>query len=252
MKDQAEELNGSTFDRNMDAAVILGLFEKDEEGNYTPTKRGKKIGYGLTDGEERTIFRDVIRESEFYKRLLNIMSDKLTEKNGEQYLSRDDVMKEIGINFDFGVGDRTLESASGTFLRVMDAAGLGTYTRGHNNYPTRLVVNDEYTDFLKTIREDEMNEENDNEETAEKDKPENEESEHTLLSQSGNEKPEQDLNSESPHTSEGQNHEETHEEEIVIKEALGRSMKVHINVDVSSSDRECDEVLELIEVLQSD
>ena len=71
----------------------------------------------------------------------------------------------------------------------MDAAGLGVYTQGRGDYPTRLVVNDGYTDFLRTIggdegtTENEMSQETAKPTTEEKDKQNATEPDQSQLSQ---------------------------------------------------------------------
>ena len=72
LEENVEDLQGSTFDQNLKAAVKLNLFE-EEDGLYRPTTEGKKIGYGLNDEEEMDLFRKVIRGNEFYSDLLRIV-----------------------------------------------------------------------------------------------------------------------------------------------------------------------------------
>ncbi|WP_280585481.1 hypothetical protein [Halorubrum sp. Boch-26] len=130
LEEQTDELGGSTFDRTLEAAVRLGLFS-ELDGEYQATTEGKQIGYGrLAPEEEKELFRDLVSGYGFYRELLKIVGGELTSNNGEQYLERDIVQSEIGINFDFGVGDRTLKSAAGTFLQILDQCGVGNYTRG--------------------------------------------------------------------------------------------------------------------------
>ncbi|WP_459194739.1 hypothetical protein [Halosimplex sp. J119] len=257
LEEETEDLEGTTFDRNLEAAVILGLFKKDEDGLYTPTKRGKRIGYGPDNGEEEKIFREIVRENEFYNQLLEIVGDKLTEKDGEHYLSRDDVMKQIGINFDFGVGDRTLESASGTFLKVLDAAGLGEYTQGRSGYPTRLVINDEFTGFVANI-----------EETEEEDSEEPTEEHHSGTDDEAadqeapaEEAPAEEVGDPAEIRAKVQpfeeavdegSKEETVEETTVEKTLNNGAVEVEVNIEISSSDWDSEEVVELINTIQSE
>lgn len=155
LEEETDELEGSTFDRTLEAAVRLGLFS-ESDGEYQATTKGKQIGYGrLSPEDEKELFRDLVSEYEFYRELLKIVGGELTSNNGEQYLERDVVQSEIGINFDFGVGDRTLKSAAGTFLQVLDECGVGKYTRGQGDYPTRLVINEEYSEFLSRLTTEE-------------------------------------------------------------------------------------------------
>ena len=238
LEDSVDDLQGSTFARNLEAAQKLGLFE-EEDGLYSPTTNGKKLGYGLNEDEEDEFFRELIREYEFYNDLLRIVGEDLTEKGGEQYLVRNNIQSAIGINFNFGVGDRTLESAAGFFLKVLEAAGIGEYKRGTGDYPGRLVVNDDYSGFLADVVGD----------AATEDEAENE---------NQAEPPTDSQNS--PRQEDGQKQEEQEpieetadiyfEDSIQADEA--KAVAVKINIDISSSDWGSSDVIDLIKALQSE
>ncbi|MBV0924606.1 hypothetical protein KTS45_10390 [Halomicroarcula limicola] len=250
LEEIVDDLEGSTFNRNLEAAVLLGFFEEDENGKYTPTKRGKMIGYGPDEGQETDIFREIIRENEFYNELLEIVGNELDESGEKRYLTRDKVMRQIGINFDFGVGDRTIESASGVFLKVLDAAGLGTYKRGQGSYPTRLEINDEYTGFVESISADGKSGDPDNSEEEKDDS-----AKQTELSQI-DEDIDGAMNGESKNGNSEQSEPSESVEEVVEKEIVdtpaGESIEVQVNIEVSSTDWESEEVIKFIEAIQSE
>ena len=247
LEEEVDDLSGTTFDRNLEAAVLLGLFDKNEDNLYTPTRRGKRIGYGPENGEETEIFKGVVRENEFYNQLLDIVGDELTENEEERYLSRDDVMREIGINFNFDVGDRTLEAASATFLRVLDAAGLGTYTRGSSGHPTRLVINDEFMRFAESSVGEQVSQEEEEIKDDEVDSSDDSTEEDELkgdtefINQEGGGDPQEE--------SRGTDTEIKRE---VIEEVENDSINVQVNIDISSSDWGSEDVIEFLEAIQSE
>jgi len=208
------------------------------------------IGYGPDDGQETEIFRDIIRENEFYSKLLEIVGKNLEENNGEHYLKRDTVMKQIGINFDFGVGDRTIESASGVFLKVLDAAGLGSYKQGRSDYPTRLEINDEYTGFVESISDGKESNEG-QEENYEESTEEQTESGH-VKEEIDEEITEESNNENINNSNTGDSVEEVIEEEVVVNSSLDSSIKVQVNIDISSKDWGSEEVVNFIEAIQSE
>lgn len=240
LEEKIEDLQGSTFARNLEASVKLGLFEEDE-GYYQPTREGKIIGYGLDEDDKKELFRELVQKNEFYDELLQIVGDSLEEAGGEQYLPRDDVQREIGINFDFGVGDRTIESAANTFLKVLEAAGVGTYKQGRSGYPTRLVVNEEYSGFLSnSVGEDSQEKEEDLEESSQskltvRDGGEVEENE-----SSSNEELEEEVTP------------RENQKEMTLTQEIDGEIDVKINIEISSSDWESDDVISLVKSLQND
>jgi hypothetical protein len=242
LEDKVEELQGSTFDRTLEAAVRLGLFEKAENG-YKPTTKGKKIGYQrLSEEGEQELFRTTVKEYEFYNELLQIVGGELTSKNGEQYLERDVVQSEIGINFDFGMSDRTLESAAGTFLQVLDKCGVGEYKRGHSDYPTRLVVNEEYSEFLSDSQPEETEE---GEPTKEDDPSE--------IDRGNGESGQDDTESSAELTTISPSS-NLQDESVELSETIEKETKagfdVTVHIEVSSTDWESEEVISLIDSLK--
>lgn len=247
LEEMVPDLQGTTFSQNLAGVVKLGLFKEIDEV-YEPTTKGKKIGYGLSDEEEEELFREIVHEYDFYNNLLNIVGEDLKEDSGKQYLVRDDVQSEIGINFQFGVGDRTLESAAATFLRVLDAAGVGTYKRGSRGYPTRLVVNDEYSGFLAEIVGGDSDESETDSATQEESTSQNGEMPPVNGKQSylneHNDQQKTENGSQSSNISEQQLH-----EDLMIQSSAEDCMDIEINIEVSSSDWSSSEVVELVEAL---
>lgn len=247
LEEGVEDLQGSTFSRTLEAAVRLGLFDKTENG-YKPTTEGKRIGYGrLSEEDEKELFRSLVKGYDFYNELLEIVGGKLTSEDGEQYLARDVVQSEMGINFDFNVGDRTLQSAAGTFLQVLDECGVGEYKRGNQGYPTRLVVNEEYSEFLS----DSASEEPDDEEPAQEELPIEEEEEE------GTEEVKEEAD-DPPETGEEQSasqpltNPQSADADLsqTINPEMGSRFEVAINIEVSSADWESEEVISLLESLK--
>ncbi len=248
LEKEVEELQGSTFNRTLEAAVRLGLFEETDKG-YKPTTEGKKIGYGrLSDNEEKELFRRLVKQYDFYNALLEIVGGSLTSDDGEQYLEREVVQSEMGINFDFGVGDRTLESAAGTFLQVLDECGVGEYKRGQSGYPTRLVVNEEYSKFLSDSASEQPEEEGQEPTQEELPIDEDEEEENSQEKEEGMESPE---NTASP-TSEKDSNDEGVEVSQTIESSLESDFDVTVNIEVSSSDWESEEVISLIDSIKDE
>ncbi|MFC7113835.1 hypothetical protein ACFQH2_00950 [Natronoarchaeum sp. GCM10025703] len=245
LEEGVEDLQGSTFSRTLEAAVQLGLFEKTENG-YKPTTEGKRIGYGrLSDEEEKELFRSLVKQYDFYNTLLEIVGGSLTSDDGEQYLEREVVQSEMGINFDFGVSDRTLESAAGTFLQVLDECGVGEYKRGQSGYPTRLVVNEEYSEFLS----DSASEEPEDEEPTQEELPIDEDDEEG----NNNEKENKDLESSDGTTPSSpiNSQEENVEVSQTIEESIESGFDVTVNIEISSADWESEEVTSLINSLKN-
>ena len=248
LEEDVEDLQGSTFSRTLEAAVRLGLFEKTENG-YKPTTEGKRIGYGrLSDEEEKELFRSLVKKYDFYNALLDIVGGSLTSDDGEQYLEREVVQSEMGINFDFGVSDRTLESAAGTFLQVLDECGVGEYKRGQSGYPTRLVVNEEYSEFLSDSASEEPEEAEEDEEPAQEELPIEENDE-----EDNGEGEDEDL--ESPNTTTPSSSTDSQDEDVEVSQTIEESVEsgfdVTVNIEVSSEDWESEEVIELIDSLKN-
>lgn len=235
LEESVEGLQGTTFMQNLKAAVELGFFEEND-GLYQPTTKGKRIGYGLDSAQQRELFREVINDYEFYHELLGIVGDELEENNGEQYLSRDEVQRAIGINFEFSVSDRTLESAAGTFLKLLDAAGVGEYKQGRKGHPTRLVVNDQYSGFLANLNAEEQGGGGD-------------------VSDDNNSEGNADVD-EVVEGNAGQEPDAVEEQEKVRTEQMyhsaGDGTDVEINIEISSADWTSDEVIEFVESLQEE
>lgn len=251
LEEETEDLQGSTFSRTLEAAVRLGLFEQTENG-YKPTTEGKRIGYRrLSDEEEKELFRKLVKQYDFYNALLEIVGGNLTSDDGEQYLEREVVQSEIGINFDFGVSDRTLESAAGTFLQVLDECGVGEYKRGQSGYPTRLVVNEEYSEFLSDSASEEP-EEQEEKESVQAEGSMNEDSEEEK--EGNSEEKEENLSSavdsenSSPRTD---TQEENVEVSQTIEESIESGFDVSINIEISSADWESEEVISLIDSIKN-
>lgn len=246
LEDGVEDLQGTTFSRTLEAAVRLGLFEETENG-FKPTTEGKRIGYRrLSDEEEKELFRELVKGYDFYNELLEIVGGNLTSDNGEQYLERDVVQSEMGINFDFGVSDRTLESAAGTFLQVLDECGVGEYKRGQSGYPTRLVVNEEYSEFLSDSASEEPEETEDD--TAQEELPiEGDDKEEDNSEGEREEVESPDTAPSSPTDSQDENIEVSQ----TIEESVDSGFDVTVNIEVSSADWESEEVLALIESLKN-
>jgi len=251
MSESIDDMGETTFDQNLNAAVTLGLFEIDEGGLYKPTRAGKQIGYGgLDEIEEQELFRTLVKEYDFYNELLDIVGDELTTENGEQFLERDLVQREISINFDLGVGDRTIESAAGTFLKILDECGVGEYKQGRRGYPTRLVVNEQYAGFLSEPPEsDSSNGEDETivQEQLTTDDKREEEKVDSDSKEADQERPEEGsvdvVDTESKP-------EEAH---MDLSESLANSeqISVEININVSSSDWDSEDVVSLIKTIQS-
>lgn len=246
LEENVEDLKGSTFDRTLEAAVRLGLFEQTENG-YKPTTEGKRIGYGrLSEEEETELFRKLVKGYDFYKELLEIVGGSLTSDDGKQYLERDIVQSEMGINFDFDVGDRTLESAAGTFLQVLDECGVGEYKQGRSSYPTRLVVNEQYSEFLS----DSASEGPDEEEPAQEEFPveENEEESREVDEETDNtpEPPEEEVTSQ--HSTDPQS--EGTDVSRTIEAGTKAGLNVTVNIEVSSADWDAEEVISLLDSLR--
>lgn len=253
LEDEIEEIRGSTFDRTLEAAVKLGLFEDSEQG-YKPTTEGKKIGYGrLSDEEEEELFRSLVAGYDFYQELLEIVGGELTSQNGEQYLERDVVQSEIGINFDLGLSDRILESAAGTFLQVLDECGVGDYTRGQGDYPTRLVVNEEYSEFLSELTgEEETEQEN---KAAQEQLPiDMEDSPEQDVLTDGEEGEISESIEDTPEPEEESSQLTAQKEEIQVSENIRQngSVEVNIDIEVSSADWNSEEVISLINSLNEE
>lgn len=249
LEEGVEDLQGSTFSRTLEAAVRLGLFEKTDD-NYKPTTEGKRIGYGrLSDEEEKELFRKLVKGYDFYNALLEIVGGNLTSDDGEQYLEREVVQSEIGINFDFDVGDRTLESAAATFLQVLDECGVGEYKQGRSGYPTRLVVNEEYSEFLS----DSTSEEPDEEEPTQEELPIEEDGEAEKEEIEEDENEVEDAESSEKTTSASST--DSQDENVEISENVEKNpetgFEVTVNIDVSSADWDSEEIISLVESLKT-
>ncbi|MDZ5812961.1 hypothetical protein U4E84_16595 [Halorubrum sp. AD140] len=181
-------------------------------------------------------------KAEFYRELLKIVGGELTSNNGEQYLERDVVQSEIGINCQFGVGDRTLKSAAGTFLQILDECGVGKYTQGQGGYPTRLVINEEYSEFLSRL-------------TTEEQSPQGEQSAQEQLPIDEEPNPEDSAESASSESAESEDDSENHPtrpttetENIEMTETIeGSDVDLTIEIEISSADWDSEEVISVIE-----
>lgn len=151
LQDEVDDLDEITFERTLEAAVTLGLFEHAEDDGYRPTTTGRQLGYGgFSESEREEFFRERLVNYDFYDELLELVADRTTptEDGEETYIDRDTVQRQMGVHFDLGMGDRILKSAAGTFLQFLEECGLGHYARSSSaGLPTRLVLNDEFDAF---------------------------------------------------------------------------------------------------------
>ncbi|WP_167551890.1 hypothetical protein [Halorubrum tropicale] len=156
----------------------------------------------------------------------------------------------MGINFDFGVSDRTLESAAGTFLQVLDECGVGEYKRGQSGYPTRLVVNEEYSEFLSDSASEEPKEAEEDEEPAQEELPIEEDDEEEEDNSEG-----EDEDLESPDTTTPSPSTDSQDENVEVSQTIEESVEsgfdVTVNIEVSSEDWESEEVIALIDSLKN-
>ena len=242
LEEETDELEGSTFARTLEAAVRLGLFS-ESDGEYQATTKGKQIGYGrLSPEDQKELFRDLVSEYDFYRELLKIVGGELTSNNGEQYLERDVVQSEIGINFEFGVGDRTLKSAAGTFLQVLDECGVGKYTRGQGDYPTRLVINEEYSEFLSRLTTEEQPPQDD--QPAQEELPIDEDSNSEDSAESTPSEPVEPEDDSEIHPPQPT----TETENIEMTETIeGGDVDLTIEIEISSADWDSEEVISVID-----
>lgn len=256
LKEKVEDLQGTVLDQNLDAAVKLGLFE-EIEGEYRPTTNGKKLGYNrLSETEESELFKELVRDYQFYNKLLEIVGGDLTSEDDEQYLDRDRVQSAIGINFDFGVQDRTLKSISGTFLKVLEKCGVGQYIQGRRGFPTRLVVNEEYSEFLSQISSEEDTSEPS--EGAESTQNETLTAEHLDSAESSDEITAEDGGKVEPQEEDSEseaervdNKSELSKVELARQIETNGSVDLDISIEISSEDWDSNSVVELIKAIQS-
>ncbi|SDJ52887.1 hypothetical protein SAMN05216226_104249 [Halovenus aranensis] len=154
----------------------------------------------------------------------------------------------MGINFDFGVSDRTLESAAGTFLQVLDECGVGEYKRGQSGYPTRLVVNEEYSEFLSDSASEEPEEEA--EKPTQEELPIDKDDEEKDNSEGEKEDLESSEDTDTSSTPTSTQNENT-EISQTIEGSIESGFDVTVDIEVSSADWESEEVISLINSLKN-
>lgn len=134
----AVEMGETTLDNTLDYGEVLGFIETSEEG-IRATKRGQKFGYGnLPDAEEQSLFLSGLKEAKHYPEFASVADDQLREVNDSSAVTKDALTRELRVNYEFDVSDRVLEAVATTFLKTLDAAGMGDHKLGRGGYPTRL------------------------------------------------------------------------------------------------------------------
>ena len=140
--DQSER---STRD-SLSYGADLGFIDIEED-EYELTPRGFKLGLESNGEVHSGLFADAISE---YPPYLAI-SNHLLSENDSQALTVDDVIKALRIEFELtGPSDDTLRRAGSTFLRTLDAAGMGNFVLGRGDKPTRLELEEFTSDQMQT------------------------------------------------------------------------------------------------------
>lgn len=147
-------MKGTALDQTIDYGVQLNFLESDEDV-LSATRRGQQLGYGnLPSDRENGLFRDAIQELPIYSEYLDLAVDEIREINDAPAIERDGLTRELRIEFGYDVSDRILESVANTFLKTLDAAGLGEHKTGRKGYPTRFVIGEDFDDFTDDSKRD--------------------------------------------------------------------------------------------------
>lgn len=133
----------------------LGFIEYVDDEGQTPRIRLGRLGQPLhyADSMEesgvRNAFQRAIESYEPYRNglLASFEKDCIEESDGERWLSKDDLQDEVDKYIDTGAESREIN----LFLKTAAAAGLGERKVGRRGFPTRLVVNSEFDDFMDDL-----------------------------------------------------------------------------------------------------
>ncbi|AKH97195.1 hypothetical protein HLASF_0699 [Halanaeroarchaeum sulfurireducens] len=97
----------------------------------------------------KNTFRRAIESYEPYRiGLLSAhLEDRIVDINGERAISIDEMIEGVNTYLEGDPESREIN----LLLKTAQAAGLGNRKVGRHNYPTRLVVSDDYDDFAKKL-----------------------------------------------------------------------------------------------------
>lgn len=146
------EKGENTINRAIRYAISLNLMEDVEDG-IKATNLGMDLAHTKPDEERRAAgFRRAISQDDEYAKLV----DALFQDNTEDQVERRDVEKQLRIGMNLDVSDNSRERAATTFLKTIEAAGIGEYKRGSQNAVSRLEIRDaeKLDDLLSQIRDE--------------------------------------------------------------------------------------------------
>lgn len=236
------DMKQTAFEQNVNYGIHLGFIEGDEEV-LEATTRGQQFGYGsLPPEREKSLFKDAIREHSAYKEYIGIARDEIQEVNDEPAILVDGLTRELRIAYGYDVKDRTLESVVTTFLKTLDAAGLGNYTVGRRGYSTRLQVNEDLDGFADELLEDRS-------EADERGKADADEGKRSVDNKGPT--PDPSVNNEEKGTANGSDvSEEVYTTGLSSFNIPADGVGLEVTINISSADWECDEVVKFVKAIR--
>lgn len=231
-EDSVLDLSTSVIRDSMRYGTRMGFIAQDEEEKLSLSDRGWDIAFtNDVDESVEEAFRVGIQDYGLYSDLIDkIIEEGLPEEGEPEQITQEQILPLLNRSFGFSElsTDSTLRPATNTFLQTLDAAGYGDYIIGRGDNPTRIELND---DFLQLTRESR--------------KKGGDEPEEVGGEQVGESEDESGEMSESP----AGGGEPAPDQEVSTTVA---GTEVNIEIQISSADWSSDEVVELIESLQSD
>lgn len=146
-------LNPQTLAETIKYGIRLGFLERTDDQQIDFSQYGRRLAQGrLSYDDVQEGFESGIMNYKLYRSLFYRTGDKLKEtEHGEVHLSGEVVANAIGFNLDFELTEGGIKEGAKTFLKTLEAANLGRYYPARKNKPERLVVTDEYKEFLSKL-----------------------------------------------------------------------------------------------------
>lgn len=138
-----------------DFGATLGFLELENGDSKTPRVSLSDYGFPLWQADSmeepgvKNTFRRAIESYEPYR--IGLLSahveDRVEDINGERVISRDEMIDAVNTYVEGEADSREIN----LLLKTAQAAGLGKRKVGRHDYPTRLVLSDDYDDFVKEL-----------------------------------------------------------------------------------------------------